>query len=211
MPIPPGISEQLYIGGVNLSYGPKLTVKTNYARQDQRLKSTRLQTELLRLVLTDPDLTCKYQLALPWEDLTSDDVRALTLIVGTAQEVDVCPWIPRVETWTFPTTGAAFAGTLLRRDAPSTLAAGVLPTAVADYAMVADLNGSIATMDGTAKTITLGATADYRTSWTTTSTASAGDVIRILYWPVFRMRIVSEQVSFPGANRQGWALVAEEV
>jgi hypothetical protein len=201
----PGIVESVYLGAANISRGPgSLTDERQYARTDQRLRSGALATHYAQPASGDPDLIYKHRWSLNWERLSDSDVLAITLLVGTAGSFDFCPWRPDAEAWTFA-AGASYAGTLLRRNAIDVISAPYLPTGYASkYAHAGLLNGAT-------KTITLGSITDYRTAWTATGTASAGDIVSVTYYPVYRVKVTDEQPSYGAPHVQGWRLVLEEL
>ena len=67
-----------------------------------------------------------------------------------------------------------------------------------------------ATLNGSPLSVTLGTVVDYRTPWSAVGTASAGDVVSILYWPIYRVKWTNEKPSFAKPAVSGWSLVLEE-
>lgn len=201
----PGLIESVYLGGYNIARGPgTLAPQRQYARTDQRLRSGTLATHKAKPVGTDPDLIWKWKWVLSWQRLSDADDEVIAELVGEGATFDFCPWQRVSESWTFA-AGAAYTGSLLRRNAVDVIAGGNLPqNAASRYAMSSTLNGS-------AKTITLGSTTEYRTAWSATGTASAGDLIRVRYWPVYRVKSTEDQESFQLPHVKGWQLTVEEV
>lgn len=198
----PGIAESVYLGGVNISVPPRsLSDRRSYARTDQRLRSGALVTHYAKPAAGDPDLLSKHTWTLAWELLSDADILAITTLVATAGSFDFCPWRPEAEAWTFG-AGDSYGGTLLRRNAEDVIDAGLLPL---------DPYPEAATLNGVVKTITLGATSDYRTAWTASGTASAGDLLLVTYYPVYRVKLTDEEPSYQLPHVQGWRLVLEEL
>jgi hypothetical protein len=199
----PGISERIYIGGYTITKNAdSVTERRDYAKTEQRLRDGTLVSHYLYPTTGDPDLMTKVAWTLSWTLLADADQVAIARLVAATGAIDFCPWTPCVEQWTYA-AGDSYAGTLLRRAALSYVSP--LPTnAASKYATAGELNGST-------KSVTLGAVTNYRTAWTATGTASAGDVISILYYPIYRVKLTNEQPSYSQPNAAGWTLNLEEV
>lgn len=200
----PGIRESVYIGGYTIARGPSaVTERRDYAKTEQRLRDGTLVSHYLQPQTGDPDLLVKSQWTVSWDNLCEADVAALTRIVAAPGAFDFCPWLAAVEQWTSVTGDTAYAGTTLRRFALDYVSP--LPVnAATKYARAATLNG-------TTQTITLGTVADYRTPWTATGTPTAGDIISVLYYPIYRVKVTNEEPSYSLPHAQGWTLTLEEV
>jgi hypothetical protein len=199
----PGIQELVYLAGTTISRGPtSITERRDYAKTEQRLRDGTLASHYLYPDDADPDLLTKGAWTLTWQSLCAADIVALSRLAGRAGAFDFCPWTPWVEEWTFAASDS-YAGTLRRRAALSYVSP--LPVnAATKYATAATLNG-------TTEAITLGTVANYRTPWTATGTASAADVISILYYPIFRVKLTNEEPSYAQPHIQGWTISLEEV
>lgn len=201
----PGLIESVYLGGVNIARGPgSFQPVRQYARTDQRLRGGTLVTHKAKPSAGDPDLIWKWKWTLVWARLTDDDDEAIAQLVGEGASFDFCPWQRVSEAWTFA-AGASYSGNLLRRNAVDVIASEDLPqNAASRYAMSGTLNG-------TAKTITLGSTTSFRTAWTATGSATAGDLIHVRYWPVYRAKATEDEESYQLPHIKGWRLVLEEI
>lgn len=201
----PGLIESVYLDGVNVARGPgQFSPVRQYARTDQRLRGGKLVTHKAKPSTSDPDLTWKWKFTLVWARLSDADDEAIAELVGEGAAFDFCPWQRVSESWTFA-AGAAYAGTLLRRNAVAVISPSDLPqNAASRYGMSGTLNGS-------AKTITLGSTTEFRAAWTATGTASAGDIVKVRYWPVYRVKTTDDEESFQLPHVKGWRLVLEEL
>ena len=200
----PGIRESIYLGGYTIARGPSsVTERRDYAKTEQRLRDGTLVSHYLWPNDGDPDLLVKGQWTISWDNLCDADVAALTRIVAAPGSFDFCPWIAAVEQWTFSATDTAFAGTLLRR-AGLSYVSPLPPSAASKYATAATKNGST-------QSITLGTVANYRTPWTASGTPADGDVISVLYYPVYRVKVTNEEPNYSQPHAQGWTLTLEEV
>jgi len=199
----PGIRESVYIGGYTISRGPaSITERRDYAKTEQRLRDGTLASHYLWPSDGDPDMLLKLAWTLTWDRLCDADVAALARLSSAPGAMDFCPWTPLAEQWTFA-AGDSYAGTLLRRAALSYVSP--LPVnAVTKYPTAGTLNG-------VTKSVTLGTVANYRTPWTATGTASAADIISILYYPIYRVKLTNESPSFAQPHTQGWTITVEEV
>ncbi len=201
----PGIREAVYLDGAALVAGPSSVSPTWLKAQTRdRARDGSLYVDSLQPEAGYPVIMAKLELSLGWETLCAADIATLNEIIARGGPLDVCIWRPVTEAF-YVASGSAFSGSLLRRNALTTITP--LPTgAAANYPVTAkDGNGAALTVVLGTPDVTTGVT-----PWTC-ATASTGETATISYAPVYRMYVAESQEAFSQPHRQGQTLRLEEM
>lgn len=194
----PGLREDIYLGGVNLSTAPdSVSIAFDVGETRQRAADGTLLAHAAKPFVGACMRPSKAKIALTFVSLTGADIDALNRVVARGGPFDFCAWTWHTES--FPTAG----GTLARRNAPDEVPSGYLPTdAATRYALVGtDDNGS-------ASVVNLSAVDPHdRTPFSATGTAP----IDVRYVPLFSVRVGESQPVFSESSQQGATLELEEV
>ena len=194
-----GIRENIYIGSWSLSKpAAAVSVKPEFARQDQRLSDGTLNRAVQIPYTGAPIIPTKFTFEVTFEDLNAADRERLARVVSYQDSVDFCPWLYICESFTGATTG-----TLQRRNAIDVIAGGELPVdAATRFAHWSYENGS-------AGNVTLGAidTTNFRQAWA----AGNSTLTEVLYYPVFRAFVTDYSPMYPpNTHREHWRLTLRE-
>lgn len=202
----PGVREKVYLGGIALVAGPSGVTPTWLKAQTRdRARDGSLYVDSLQAVAGYPVIMAKLNLALSWTSMCSADIARINALISYGGPIDVCIWQYLTEAF-YVAPGDLLAGSLLRRDALTTIAAPNLPVNAATNYPVSPVRGSGATF-----TATLGApSAAGVTPWTSAVTSS-GETCTIAYAPVYRMYVAESQESFPEESKHAQTLVLEEM
>jgi hypothetical protein len=200
----PGIREAVYLGGAALVAGPSIVTPTWLKAQTRdRARDGSLYVDSLQPETGYPVIMAKLDLQLGWDTLCAADIATINGLISWGGPLDVCIWKYVTEAF-YVAAGTAFGGSLLRRDALTTISP--LPAGAASNYPVTAKDGS-----GAALTIALGTPSSTGVTPWTCAAVSTGETATVMYVPVFRMYVAESQESFQQPHRQGQTLRLEEM
>lgn len=217
----PGIREKTYLAGTHLSSGPEdirqsvsYLETADYVRGGEAIVSRAPAWATATTAAPDSPRKWRFDLRYRVGATSSASAEYFTLqrVAAGSGLVDLCIFTPIVETFSILTGKTSFrlSAGIAVRESGATGAPGVLPTTLtlqAGYAAYA----TEVYADNVAISPTWESARDTngRQAFTPALTYGWGSVIKVVYVPVFTVRRVSADPSFPPPHRESLTLVLE--
>jgi hypothetical protein len=200
----PGIRQRFYLDGHSFTHWPdSFTPTPAFGESARRVRDGTLIDHTHRALVTDPDVSSKFRFELDWSRLSEADVAVWLRCAARRGPFLFCPWMEWREEFTF-LAGESLAGNLQRGSAKDQIPTALLPaTPAGDYDAKFYLNDTLSA------DFAIGAYANGRSAWATTTAATGPGVVSVVYAPIFTVRVVDQTLSL-SSFRQGGKFVAEE-